>query len=60
MKTDIVLISEEYIKDKMYYIRGKRVMIDSDLAKIYGYTTKRFNEQVKNNIKNLIKILCFN
>ena len=32
-----------------YIIRNQKVMIDSDLAEIYGYTTKRFNEQVKNN-----------
>ena len=51
MTTDIVLIDEQTIKEKMYYIRGEYVMIDSDLAKIYGYTTKVFNQQVKNNIE---------
>ena len=51
MKTDLILINEEQIKDKIYYIRGQYVMIDSDLAKIYGYTTKAFNQQVKNNIE---------
>lgn len=44
-------ITYEYLKDKIYIIRGKQVMIDSDLAKIYGYTTKAFNQQVKNNIE---------
>jgi hypothetical protein len=34
----------------IYIIRGKKVMLDFELAKIYGYETKRFNEQVKNNI----------
>ena len=43
------LISKEMIENKIYNIRGQKVMLDSDLAKIYGYTTKRFNEQVKNN-----------
>ena len=33
----------------IYVIRGQRVMLDFDLARIYGYETKRFNEQVKNN-----------
>lgn len=33
-----------------YTIRGVKVMLDADLAEIYGYSTKRFNEQVKNNI----------
>ena len=38
----------EFLK-KLYEVRGHKVMLDYDLAKIYGYTTKRFNEQVKNN-----------
>lgn len=43
-------ITQETVSDMIYVIRGIRVMLDSDLAKIYGYTTKRLNEQVKNNI----------
>jgi phage regulator Rha-like protein len=50
-KNDIILIDENVIKNKIYYIREQYVMIDSQLAEIYGYTTKRFNEQVKNNIE---------
>ena len=42
-------LQESNIKSKIYTIRGIQVMLDSDLAGIYGYTTKRFNEQVKNN-----------
>ena len=38
------------IKGKIYKIRGVQVMLDYELAEIYGYSTKRFNEQVKNNI----------
>lgn len=34
----------------IYIIRGVKVMLDADLAAIYGYTTKAFNQQVKNNI----------
>ena len=51
MENSIALITEENIKNKIYNIRGQQVMIDSDLAKIYGYTTKDFNRQVKNNIE---------
>ena len=40
----------EYIKDIIYTVRGVKVMLDSDLAEIYGYETKAFNQQVKNNI----------
>ena len=38
------------ISNKIYTIRGQKVMLDSDLAEIYGYTTKAFNQQVKNNL----------
>ncbi|MGN1301051.1 MAG: ORF6N domain-containing protein, partial [Clostridia bacterium] len=48
---EIVEINENLIKDKIYIIRNQKVMIDSDLAEIYGYTTKTFNQQVKNNIE---------
>lgn len=34
---------------KIYLIRGQRVMLDRDLAELYGYETKRLNEQVKRN-----------
>ncbi len=34
-----------------YTIRGLKVMLDGDLAEIYGYSTKAFNRQVKNNIE---------
>lgn len=32
-------------------VRGQKVMLDFELAEIYGYTTKKFNQQVKNNIE---------
>ena len=51
MTEELLIINEETIKNKMYYIRGEYVMIDSDLAKIYGYTTKAFNQQVQRNIE---------
>ena len=54
-----VTVTEEYLKEKLYKIRGKRVLLDADLAEIYGYDTKGFNRQVKN-LKNLMKILCLN
>ena len=39
------------IKDLIYTVRGVKVMLDSDLAQLYDYTTKAFNQQVKNNIE---------
>lgn len=52
-----VTVTEEYLKEKLYKIRGKRVLLDADLAEIYGYDTKGFNRQVKNNIEKYIAIL---
>lgn len=46
---EIVVIYESTIKSKIYYIRNQKVMLDFELAEIYGYTTTRFNEQVRNN-----------
>ena len=51
MKNKIILLNEDELKGKIYTIRGKRVMLDSDLARIYGYSTKSFNQQIKNNIE---------
>lgn len=50
-KQEIILINEETIQSKIYTVRGQKVMLDFELAEIYGYTTTRFNEQVKNNIE---------
>lgn len=47
--TNIVL-REENIASKIFFIRGERVMLDSDLSEIYGVTTTRLNQQVKRNI----------
>jgi hypothetical protein len=44
------VISAIHIEDKIYLVRGHKVMLDSDLAEIYGVTTARLNEQVKRNI----------
>lgn len=45
----LVVLTQESIQNRIYLIRGQRVMLDADLAEIYGYTTKTFNQQVKNN-----------
>ncbi len=49
--TEIVIHNAETLKNKIYTIRGVQVMLDADLAQIYGYSTKDFNRQVKNNIE---------
>ena len=50
-KPGFSLIDEDLLKSRIYTIRGVKVMLDADLAEIYGYSTKDFNRQVKNNIK---------
>ena len=45
-----IIVINSYLEDKIYFIRKCRVMLDSDLAEIYGVTTKRLNEQVKRNL----------
>ena len=44
-----IVIDKNTIKEKVFNIRHQKVMLDFELAEIYGYSTKRFNEQVKNN-----------
>ena len=59
MTNELEVIDDKSIKNKIYFIRGKEVMIDSDLAKIYGYSTKRFNEQVQRNINKFDEDFMF-
>lgn len=55
----IVKVTEELIKAKTYEVRGYKVMLDFDLAKIYGYSTKAFNQQVKNNSERFASDFAF-
>ena len=50
-KPEFSLIDENMLKSRIYTIRGVKVMLDADLAEIYGYETRFFNRQVKNNIE---------
>lgn len=45
------LILEEKIEKKIFLIRGKKVMLDKDLAELYCVPAKRLNEQVKRNLE---------
>jgi hypothetical protein len=51
MKETEIRIPEEAIMSKIYLIRGQKVMIDRDLAELYGVETKRLKEAVKRNYK---------
>ncbi|MGD0754991.1 MAG: ORF6N domain-containing protein [Bacteroidales bacterium] len=46
----LIIIPDEVIMDKIYLIRGKKVMLDRDLAMLYEVETKRLKEQVRRNI----------
>ena len=52
-------VIEQTIKQKIFTIRGKQVMIDSDLAELYGVETKRLNEQVRRNIERFPEKFMF-
>lgn len=59
LENEILIQNSEQLKDKIYLIRGVQVMLDSDLAEIYGYSTKAFNQQVKNNIEKFDEDFMF-
>ena len=50
---------DEDIKSKIYVIRGMQVMLDFELAELYGYDTKTFNQQVQRNINKFPKDFMF-
>jgi hypothetical protein len=47
-----VVIPDEILISKIYFLRKQKVMLDRDLAKLYGVQTRRLREQVKRNIDN--------
>ena len=47
---EVIELDSEKIESMIYYVRGQKVILDFELAEIYGYETKSFNRQVKNNI----------
>jgi len=52
-------LSNEEIKKLIYTIRGKQVMLDSDVANLYHYQTKRINETVSRNRERFPENFCF-
>ena len=52
-------LSIEDIKNLIYTIRGKQVMLDSDVARLYHYETKNINKAVKRNLERFPKEFCF-
>ena len=54
-----LLMAEQKILNRIYVFRGQRVMLDADLAEMYGVETRRLNEQVKRNMKRFPKDFMF-
>ena len=48
---EIIIVDEMSLREKIYEVRGEQVMMDSDLAELYGYETRYLNLQVKHNLK---------
>ena len=59
-KLNITKSETENIKDLIYTIRGKQVMLDSDVAMLYHYPTKRINEAVRRNIERFPENFALN
>lgn len=54
-----LIIPEEVIENKIFFIRGKKVMFDRDLAKLYGVETGNLNKAVKRNIERFPEDFMF-
>jgi hypothetical protein len=59
MTTSIQVIPDETVIKKIYLIRNEKVMLDSDLALLYGIETRRLNEQVKRNFERFPEDFMF-
>src|SRR5580704_8438883 len=55
----LILITQEKITQRIFIIRGKKVMLDRDLASLYGVETKAFNQAVKRNMKRFPEDFMF-
>ena len=58
-KDDLEIMTVEEIKRQIFMIRGKQVILDSDVANLYHYETKRINESVRRNIERFPEKFCF-
>jgi hypothetical protein len=58
-KLHLPMIPDEIIINKIYLVRGQKVMIDRDLAELYGVETKRLKEAVKRNIERFPEDFMF-
>ena len=59
MENKLKIVNSEEIKNLIYTIRGKQVMLDSDVAMLYHYETKNINKAMKRNIERFPEDFCF-
>jgi hypothetical protein len=59
MATNMQMLPDETVINKIYLIRNEKVMLDSNLAQLYGVETKRLNEQVKRNMERFPEDFMF-
>ncbi len=58
-KANLTTLPDEVLLNKIYLIRGQKVMLDRDLAELYGVETKRLKEQVKRNMERFPEDFMF-
>ena len=58
--TKSIAIPDEVVMNKIYLIRGHKVMLDMDLAELYGVETKQLKRLLKETLTASRKILCLN
>jgi len=59
MKVNTDILIQERIARSIFIVRNQKVLMDSDLAELYGVETKRLNEQVKRNLERFPEDFMF-
>ena len=59
MSAEELIIPEEIISNKIYFVRNEKVMLDRDLAELYGVETRTFNQAVKRNVNRFPEDFMF-
>ena len=59
MKRAAPPVPDEHIADRIFVVRGEKLLLDEDLATLYGVTTKRLNEQVRRNVSRFPRDFAF-
>jgi hypothetical protein len=58
-KSALAIISDQVVVNKIYEIRGQKVMLDSDLAELYGVETRVLNQAIKRNNDRFPEVFMF-